>query len=137
MRDFECISVFDNNVSNHDCGIAFRNKKYCIYHANDNHFVLSNKNTTKLKDFAKNRKFLFCSQTNSASGYPISYYEFSPTEIKKELEKKILLMVENGLTNTKNCKADFFLPYAGYSKTYVKDKKYIMYIKIEIIYINN
>ncbi len=32
MRDFECISVFDNNVSNHDCGIAFRNKKYCIYH---------------------------------------------------------------------------------------------------------
>ena len=54
MGDFECISVFDNNISNDDCGIAFRNKKYCIYHGNDNHFILSNKNITKLKNFAKN-----------------------------------------------------------------------------------
>ena len=135
MGDFECISVFDNNISNDDCGIAFRNKKYCIYHGNDNHFILSNKNITKLKNFAKNRKFLFCSQTNTASGFPINYYEFSPTEIKKELENKILLMVENGLINTKNCKADLFLPYAGYSKTYVKDKKYHL-MNIDPIYQN-
>ncbi len=135
INGFECMTIFDTSVSNDDCGIAFRDNEYCVYHGNDNHFILSEKNTNRLKDFAKHRKFLFCSQTNSASGYPISYYELSPKEIKDELEKKVLKMVKNGLTNTKNCDADYFFPYAGYSKTYVKGQNYHQ-MNIDPIYKN-
>jgi hypothetical protein len=124
LKGFELLSIFDENVSNDDAGIAFRNKKYCIFHGNDNWFKLSKNNENKLRSFAHNRKFVYCSQTNSASGHPLIYPQFDYKQKQKNLKKKIILMIKSGLENTKKVKANFFLPYAGFSKPYVKNEKY-------------
>ena len=44
-------------------------------------------------------------------------------------------MLKNGLINTKNCEADYFFPYAGYAKSYVKGKNYHQ-MNIDPIYKN-
>ena len=121
--DFEAISIFDETVSNDDAGICFRNEKYCIHHGNDNWFKLKEHNLIRLKEFSKNRKFLYCSQTNSASGHPITYPQYGD-KMRNELLNKVKKMVLTGLENVKNLDADFFLPYAGFSKSYVKGKDY-------------
>ena len=121
--DFEAISIFDESVSNDDAGISFRNDKYCIYHGNDNWFKLIQGNLDKLKHFSKNRKFLYCSQTNSASGHPITYPQYKEN-MGELLKTKIKKMLVSGLQNVEDLNADYFLPYAGFSKSYVKNKNY-------------
>jgi len=124
FKDFDSISIFDDKVSNDDAGIAFRNKKFCIFHGNDNWFKLSKNNEKKLRSFASNRKFVYCSQTNSASGHPLIYPQFNEEQKLKNLKSKVVKMIKSGLENTKKVKANFFLPYAGFSKPYVKGEKY-------------
>lgn len=120
---FDVISIFDENLSNDDAGIAFRDKDFCIYHGNDNWHELKGKNLSKLKNFSKGRKFLYAAQTNSASGHPLIYPQFKKSKTT-ELKKKVRNMVLAGLRNTNNLGADFFLPYAGFAKPYVKGKSY-------------
>lgn len=121
--DFEVISIFDESVSNDDASISFRDKNYCIHHGNDNWFEIKKSNLDKLGDFSKGRKFLYCSQANSASGHPLTYSQYNKN-FRQELEKKISILLETALKNVKNLNADYFLPYAGFSKSYVKDKNY-------------
>lgn len=123
FNGFEAISIFYETMSNDDAGIAFRDKNYCIHHGNDNWFKLREDNLKKLKDFSKNRKFLYCAQTNTASGYPMTYPQHK-NNLSIELKNKVKKMVITGLENVKNLNADYFLPYAGYSKSYVKGKNY-------------
>ncbi len=123
FKDFEAISIFDESVSNDDAGIAFRDKNYCIHHGNDNWFEIKKDNLNKLKNFSEGRKFLYCSQTNSASGHPLVYTQYKKNTVK-ELRKKIRKLLETGLKNVKNLNADYFFPYAGFSKSYVKNKDY-------------
>jgi len=123
FEDFEAISNFDESVSNDDAGISFRNDKYCIYHGNDNWFKLKQDNLNKLKFFTKNRRFLYCSQTNSASGHPITYPQYKKN-MRELLKNKIKKMLVSGLQNVEDLNADYFLPYAGFSKSYVKNKNY-------------
>ena len=123
FEDFEAISIFDESISNDDAGISFRNNKFNIYHGNDNWFKLRQDNLDKLKDFSKNRKFLYCSQTNSASGHPITYPQYKEN-MGELLKKKIKKMLVTGLQNVEDLNANYFLPYAGFSKSYVKNKDY-------------
>ena len=51
-------------------------------------FKLKQFNLEKLKNFSKNRKFLYCSQTNSASGHPLTYPQYKD-DVQKELKKKV------------------------------------------------
>ncbi len=125
FKDFEVISIFDEDVSNDDAGISFRNDKYCIHHGNDNWFKLRQDNLHKLKNFSKNRKFLYCSQTNSASGHPITYPQYDGGGgVREILAMKVKKMLVTGLQNAEDLNADYFLPYAGFSKSYVKNKNY-------------
>ena len=117
------ISIFDQNVSNDDAGIAFRDKDFCIYHGNDNWNELKGSNLSRLRKFAKGRKFLYAAQTNSASGHPLIYPQYKKSKIS-ELENKVRNMVLAGLRNTVNLGADYFLPYAGHAKPYVNGKTY-------------
>ena len=119
---FEYMQVFDATISNDDAGIAIRNNEYCVYHGNDNWFKLSVFNEKKLKLFAKDRKFLFASQTNSASGHPLSYPQFENE--KNILTEKVKKMLVEGLLNAQKVKADYFLPYAGYATPFVKGMDY-------------
>ena len=123
FNDFEAISIFDESISNDDAGISFRDDKYCIHHGNDNWFKIKQNNLEKLNNFSKNRKFLYCSQTNSASGHPIIYSQYG-NKIEEELKKKVKKMLITGLQNVDNLNADYLLPYAGFSKSYVKNKNY-------------
>ena len=123
FEDFEVVSIFDESVSNDDAGISFRDDNYCIHHGNDNWMQLKQKNLDKLINFSKDRKFLYCSQTNSASGHPMTYSQYG-SEVESELKRKVKAMVITGLQNVKSLNADYFLPYAGFSKGYVKNKNY-------------
>ena len=122
IEDIEILSITNKKISNDDAALIFKDKKYCIYHGNDNWFKLEEDNIKKIKQFAKNRKFLFASQTNSASGFPITYPQFKNKKL--ELIKKVKKMVKIGLENCNKVKANYFLPYAGYSTPYVKDENY-------------
>ena len=122
IDNFEVISIFDDKITNDDACLVFRDKKYCIHHGNDNWPIINKKNLIKLKKFSKNRKIVFASQTNSASGHPLTYPQFRNK--KKALTEKIKKMLICGLENAKAIKANFFLPYAGYSKAYVKGFNY-------------
>ena len=122
IEDVEVLSISNKKISNDDAALIFKDKKYCIYHGNDNWFKLESDNIKKIKEFSKNRKFLFASQTNSASGYPITYPQFKNKSL--ELKKKVKKMLVSGLDNCNKVKANYFLPYAGYSTPYVKDHNY-------------
>ena len=122
FKDFQIISIFDENLSNDDCGLTFRDEKYCIHHGNDNWFKLNTVNIKKLKEFSLNRKFLYASQTNSAAGHPLTYPQYENSN--KILKEKVKKMLVAGLENIEDIEADYFLPYAGYSKAYVKNQTY-------------
>ena len=76
IQDVEISSIFNEKISNDDAALMFKDKKYCIYHGNDNWFELEDKNIKKIKKFSYKRKFLFASQTNSASGFPLTYPQY-------------------------------------------------------------
>jgi hypothetical protein len=122
--NFQCISIFNPKISNDDCSLVFRDKKYCIYHGNDNWFEIDKENLNKIQKFKSNREMIYAAQTNSASGYPLTYKQFSTVEKQELLAEKNLKMLESGFKNVENIKADFFLPYAGFSKPYVKGENY-------------
>ena len=103
--------------------MTFRDEKYCVYHGNDNWFPLKKENLSKLKDFSSKKKFLYCSQTNSASGHPITYPQFGK-QMNQVLKTKVKKMLSAGLKNVEKLNADYFFPYAGFSKSYVKNRDY-------------
>lgn len=125
LNGFDAISVFDNSISNDDCSILFRDKKHCVHHGNDNWFEIKNKNIKKIKKFSQGRKLLYCAQANSASGYPLTYPQFGSEKNRIfKLEEKVKNMVLSSFKNIKKINANYFLPYAGYAKPYVKDHNY-------------
>ncbi len=122
LKEFQVMSVVDERLSNDDSSLVFRDKKFCVHHGNDNWFKLRKDNLKRVKNFSKNRILLYAAQTNSASGHPITYPNLKDRQ--KLLKDKVKNMLLTGFENTKNLNADYFLPYAGYSKAYVKGKKY-------------
>ena len=65
---------------------------------------------------------IYASQTNSASGHPLVYKQFSSEEKQKFLKEKNLKMLLSGFKNLENTQADYFLPYAGLLKTICKKR---------------
>jgi hypothetical protein len=122
INNFDVISIFDSDITNDDASLAFRNRRYCIFHGNDNWNKLNSENLEKVISFKKKRKFLYASQANSASGYPLTYPQI--IDRYKVLKQKIKKMLLSGLKNAEDTKADYFLPYAGYSKPYVYGENY-------------
>lgn len=66
---------------------------------------------------------LYASQTNSASGYPLSYRCFSPAQKRDLLHAKVLRMIQEGLKNAERVGAANFLSYAGFSSVFVQGKE--------------
>ena len=123
INDIEVVSIFDPEISGDDSGLAFRDNKYCIHHGNDNWFLMKEHNINLLKEFKGDRVMLYASQTNTASGHPLTYPQYE-NKTKDEIKKKVKDMVIAGLKNSQKLSADFFLPYAGFSKSYVKNQDY-------------
>ena len=120
-------SYIVEEFSHDDAAYLIRNNDGAVIHANDNwheyeseHEELIRKRTFR---YSKNSVLLF-SQTNSASGYPLSYRNFSAKEKLAILRSKVAKMVEGGLRNAEKLNLSRMFSYAGFATPYVKDKDY-------------
>ena len=85
INNFGCVYFWSTNFGD-DSGLAFRDNKYCIHHGNDNWFLMNENNINLLKKFKGDRVMLYASQTNAASGHPITYPQYDK-ETRMKLKK--------------------------------------------------
>ncbi len=120
-------SYIVEEFSHDDSAFLIRNTDGAIIHANDNWHVFEEEHEQLLcdrtKQYSKEAVLMF-SQTNSASGYPLNYRNFSDDEKKKILRSKVAKMVEGGLRNSEKLGLERMFSYAGFATAYVKDKNY-------------
>jgi hypothetical protein len=95
-----------------------------IVHANDNWSELPaewvatfRKGVTRVGRDAS----LYMSQTNSASGFPMTYDNFSAEERRRLLANKVRGMMKRGALNCAAAGARHFLSYAGFASVFVKN----------------
>ena len=67
--------------------------------------------------------YLF-TQTNSASGYPLNYSQYSKSTKIKLLNSKVKKMILGGFQNAKKLGLEQIYSYAGYATPFVKGKDY-------------
>jgi hypothetical protein len=95
-----------------------------VVHCNDNWFEFEPKALSSIaKDRAKysNRNIAFFSQTNSASGHPLSYKCFDDQQKISILRSKVKGMVVQGMKNADALGVDSFYSYAGFASIFVKE----------------
>lgn len=124
---FNISSYIVEDQSHDDAAYLIHNNNGAIIHANDNWQEFTDENETLIKNkiskFPKNDVLLF-SQTNSASGFPLAYQNFSDTEKKEIHKKKVIKMISGGLNNAKKLGLNRMFSYAGFATPYVKNEKY-------------
>jgi len=120
-------SYIVEDFSHDDATYLIRNGDGAVIHANDNWYEFSKPHEElikeRTKDYAKSAIVLF-SQTNSASGYPLNYRNFSNSEKQRILKDKVKKMVCGGLDNAKALGLSKMYSYAGFATAYVKEKNY-------------
>jgi len=97
-----------------------------IIHANDNWFELNEHVKCYLKDkisqIGKSKTFYF-TQTNSASGFPLTYPQYSQNA-DRVLLAKVAKMIRSGLINAADLGLDRMYSYAGFANINIKDFEY-------------
>ncbi|MBT3549138.1 MAG: MBL fold metallo-hydrolase [Gammaproteobacteria bacterium] len=120
-------SYIVEEFSHDDSAFLIRNSDGAIIHANDNWHIFEKEHEKILcertKQYPKEAVLMF-SQTNSASGYPLNYKNFSDAEKTKILRSKVAKMVEGGLRNAEKLGLQRMFSYAGFATAYVKNKNY-------------
>ncbi|WP_038015084.1 MBL fold metallo-hydrolase, partial [Terasakiella pusilla] len=115
------------DLSHDDATYLIRSERGAVIHANDNWHEFTephlNMMRTRLSSYSKSSILLF-SQTNSASGFPLNYRNFTADEKQKILKEKVAKMVAGGLQNAVSLGIDRMFSYAGFATAYVKDKSY-------------
>lgn len=108
----------DDAVYTIDTGSGF------VVHCNDNWFKFDDET---LASIAKDRRgysnanIAFFSQTNSASGHPLSYKTFDDAQKITILRSKVKGMVTQGMRNADALGLDSFYSYAGFASIFVKE----------------
>jgi hypothetical protein len=95
-----------------------------VVHCNDNWFEFEPKALASIAaDRAKyaNHNVAFFSQTNSASGHPLSYTCFDDQQKIRILRSKVKGMVVQGMKNADALGLDSFYSYAGFASIFVKE----------------
>lgn len=120
-------SYIVEDFSHDDAVYLIRNQDGAVIHANDNwhEFDASHEKLLleRTSQYSK-ESVLFFSQTNSASGYPLNYINFSTDEQDKLLREKVAKMVEGGMRNAEKLGLERIFSYAGYATPYVKNMGY-------------
>lgn len=121
-------SFINEKVSLDDAIITIETKMEALIHNNDNWAQYSDEIATSIQKIVESfgDKVLFMSQTNSASGYPFAYENYTLEEKKTINYKKVVNMVKGGIDNCEKVKAKHFLSYAGYASIYVKGSEYFL-----------
>lgn len=122
---FEIRSFRSENYSTEDALYTIRTPDALIVHCNDLWNAMEPDVENALREqvrLAGSNNTLYMTQTNSSSGFPLTYQNFSPEEKQAQLEKKVERMITQGLTNAATVGARYFLSYAGFAGIFVKDK---------------
>lgn len=126
------LSVFDHfrircyintDVSNDDSLYTITTPDSCIVHANDLWYPLKEESVSIIKEeiaTVPEGRSVYMSQSNSASGYPLTYPQIPDTS--KILAEKVRKMTTQGLQNADTVGAKYFMGYAGYASIFVKGK---------------
>ncbi len=95
-----------------------------VVHAQDNWRTLSEEVAAAIGKDVKAKggdRCIYMSQTNSASGYPMNYFELSDEEKQSLLFKKVFDMTSTGLANAAHLEIKNFLSYAGYAGVFIRE----------------
>lgn len=115
------------DFSHDDATYLIRSETGAVIHANDNWHVFTQADLSMIKARVGNYKkssILLFSQTNSASGFPLNYRNYTTEEKQKILKEKVAKMVAGGLQNALSLGLDRMFSYAGFATAYVKGKNY-------------
>ena len=127
INGFYISSYIVEDQSHDDAAYLIFNDDGAVIHANDNwqEFTLDNEALLieKISKFPNTDVLLF-SQTNSASGFPLTYETFSDSDQKEIHKEKVLKMIKGGLNNAKKLGLKRMFSYAGFATPYVKGEKY-------------
>lgn len=119
------IKSFINPIVSHDDALySIRTDDALLIHANDCWNPLTESTLITLQsEFLKVPKDngILMSQSNSASGFPLTYNNFTNERKETLLVEKIRKMSEQGIKNAAEIGVNKFLGYAGYSLPFVKN----------------
>lgn len=111
--------------SDDDAIFTISSRDAFVIHCNDNWFRFDADVQEAIRTDAarySQENILFLSQTNSASGYPLNYDQFSPAEKAEILRRKVTDMIEQSLKNAQSVGARAMVAYAGYASVFVRDR---------------
>jgi len=122
------IRSFQNeSISLDDATYTISTPYFLVVHCNDCWNPITDElKTTIMKDInsLKNKEnVLWFSQSNSASGYPLTYKNLTKDEKSNELSKKVKNMTETGLDNASQLSVKKFIGYAGYTSVFVHGRE--------------
>jgi hypothetical protein len=113
--------------SHDDAAYTIRTNEGVVLHLNDNWREFDNKILKSIElecePFDRHSILLF-SQTNSASGYPLTYRNYSENEKIVKLKQKVASRVLGGLRNADSLGLSRMFSYAGFSLPFVEGKQY-------------
>jgi L-ascorbate metabolism protein UlaG (beta-lactamase superfamily) len=121
-------SFINEGISLDDAIITIETGAEALIHNNDNWAPYSDTILSNIQKIVERfgDNVLFMSQTNSASGYPFTYDNYTLEEKKEINHKKVISMVKSGIENCEKVNAKHFLSYAGYASVYVKGSEYFL-----------
>lgn len=125
-KSFKIKSFRNENISLDDAIYTIETPDALIIHANDNWFKLTDHIANQIKkDVARmgTQRSLYMSQTNSASGFPQTYVDYSPEDKQALLYEKVKKQITQGIQNARDVGAKWFHSYAGFSGVFVKNKE--------------
>jgi hypothetical protein len=126
LESLQINSFINREISFDDALYSISLTDSLIIHANDNWFQLSESIKSHLKDkiskVGESRTFYF-TQTNSASGFPFTYPQYSQN-VDRVLLAKVSKMIRSGMINASNLGLDKLYSYAGFANVYIKDLSY-------------
>ena len=123
---FQINGFINPEFSDDDSVITIATESGLVVHANDNWVPFTNSIaesiSNRIQATESQRGYLF-TQTNSASGYPLSYknLKHDPADI---LRQKVRKMIEGGIKNAQVLGLSKIFSYAGYATPYVKGNDY-------------
>ena len=124
INGFEIKSYIDKDISHDDSLYTIKTTNSIVVHANDMwHPIKEDVKKSIIKDvnlIGKDKTYYF-SQTNSASGYPLTYKVDNAKEI---LIEKVKGMIKCGVNNSVSLGVNNFFSYAGFASIFVKNKLY-------------
>lgn len=117
------VLAFTSRKSDVDATVVVRTKDCAIIHGNDNWERWHEDDLSLVRDRLSDldrHAVMYCSQANSASGYPLNYETFTRDQKQRLLAQKVARMCTAAMANCNDLGLTTWYPYAGYSSVFVR-----------------